>query len=109
MDTVGIDTIRETVIAAAKLANTIDSSLEDSKITPIEWGKIGLSGFKFAKGIAKFKQLKVEFKDLSEPEKEIIVNDFVSEFDLRNNEAEVMAEDAFSALLLLSGLVIQKE
>ena len=108
METQGIETIKQGLLAVVKLANTTDAALEDGKISPVEWGKIGLAGFALARSIAKFKQMKLEWKDLSDDERAEIIAAFAEEFDLRNDEAEKMIEEGFAALLQISGLIFNK-
>ena len=104
---IGIEQSLEVLTAVANLSTVIDTSLADGKISPIEWAKIGVAGFGFAKGIAKAKQLKAEFIDYDEDEKTELITRFAEKFNLRNDEAEVVIEQIFSALLVLSGAFVK--
>lgn len=98
----GIEKTIAVLTGAANLTKVIDLSLEDQKISAIEWAKIGIAGFQFAKGIANIKAIKEEYLDYSEEEKQTIINTFAQQFDLRNDQAELVVEQIFEAMLSLA-------
>ena len=105
MQKFGSTKILAALIAAIHLTNKIDGSLEDQKITALEWGQIGLAGFQFAWSLVNIKQLKEEYLDLDAAEKEELIAAFAAELDIRNDKAEALVEKIFSVLIQLSGIL----
>lgn len=98
METIGIEKLQRAVKAVIGLGMTVTNSLEDSKITGGEWVKISFDGIKLASALKDFGQIKDEVKDLDASEKDQIVELVKQEFDIPNDVAEAMVEEAFEIL-----------
>ena len=105
MKKLGIDKILASLLAAVHIANTVDESLEDQRITPVEWGQISLTGFQFAWTLVKIKEIRAQFLDLDQEEKDQLITALAAELDLTNEKAEILVEKIFMILLQLSSLL----
>ncbi len=94
----GIEKLKKAIGAVIGLGTTVTESLEDDKISVSEWGKISFKSISLALALKDFKLLKIEFKDLTDAEKEEIITYVNENFDLPNDATEAMIEEAFEIL-----------
>lgn len=95
----GIEKLKKAIGAVIGLGTTVTESLADDKISVAEWGKISFKSLSLVMALKDFKALKVEFKDLTEEEKEEIIAYVNENFDIPNDATEAMIEEAFAILL----------
>ena len=96
----GVENVKKVLLWGAKLSETIvDALLDDGKVSFGEGIQIGLK----AVGIPlnSFKPCLDEFEDLDEDEKQEVQDAFAEEFDISNDKAEEMVEQAMDFVLTL--------
>ena len=107
---VGIETLKNDLTSIAKVVSKVDKALDDDKISISEG--IGLAFelpgmFKIAKS---YKDAWAELQDLSEEESAELSAHFAKEFDISNDEAEIMVENFIDLLFsLASAFLTTKE
>lgn len=102
----GIETIKQAAKVAIKFGQKLDDALEDNKVT---WGEalgmlFGVAPDALAM-VPQIGQIKQEYLDLDNQEREELVDYVVEELDLESDRAEEIAEAAFDALVSLEALV----
>jgi hypothetical protein len=101
----GIEHLKSALGSVIRVAMTVESSLEDKKISVIEGIKIGVSAYQLFNSVRDLPVLKAEYADLDLTEKEELMTYFAEEFDLKNNDIEGIIEEVFATLLQLSSLI----
>jgi hypothetical protein len=99
---VGIETLKQDITTIAKVIGKVDKALEDDKVSLSEG--IGLAFelpglFKIAKS---YKNAWAELRDLSDDEVAELSDHFAQEFDLSDDDAEIMVENFVELLLSLA-------
>lgn len=84
------------------LAESFDQALEDKKIKPLEWVKIGSNLFPIVKCVKKADDIFNEATDMTDEEKVASGEKFAAGFDLRNDATEELVEGAIQILIQLS-------
>lgn len=101
----GIETLKKTATAVVKLGLKVEDALEDGKITFFEALSIGIGTAPEAFALAqKGTQLKQEYTDLSDAEREELVTHVVEEFELESDKLEAVIEAGFELLVSLEKL-----
>lgn len=108
MDAIGIEKTQRAVKTVIGLGMTVTKSLEDGNISTGEWVKIGFDGIKLASALKDFNGIKAEVKDYDPAEVEQIVASVQQEFDISNDAAEAMIEEAFEILFKFVTSFIKK-
>ena len=108
METLGIEKLQKSVKAVIGLGMTVTKSLEDGNIGTGEWVKIGFDGIKLASALKDFNDIKAEVKNLDPVEVEQLVALVQQEFDISNDAAEAMIEEAFEILFKFVTSFIKK-
>lgn len=106
---IGIDVLKSDVINIAKILSKVDKAMEDDKVTFIEG--IGLS-FEIPKVfliIKTYKGLIKEVKELDEAELKEVSEAFAIEFDLKNDEAELMVEQIIEVIVTTAAAIINSK
>lgn len=103
----GIDNIKTAVIAAINFGEKIEKNLaDDGKISLTEALGIGATSFTDIMKIVKSgKEIKDEFLDLDDLEKEELIDLVKEELDLENDKVEVIIETAVEFLAKLGDLI----
>jgi hypothetical protein len=94
MEFIGIEETKGLVLFCAKLANAIDSSLEDGKIGFTDIGNLWAPITKVKEAFEGIKLVPSELLDLSEEEEAELVDAIKTELDISNDKAELIAEEA---------------
>lgn len=106
---VGIDVLKKDLIVLAKLANAIDSALEDDKVSAGETIKIAFKAVELIGVVKSLKAAKAEIVDLTEEEVAELYAEFVKEFDLTDDAAEEAVETLLQlALNIINSLGLVK-
>jgi len=100
----GIENLKSTLGGVIKIVKTVDSALEDKKVSIIEGARIAVAGVQFWMAVKKVAEIKAEFLDLSAEEKTELYDYFVKEFDLRDDNVESFIEQILFALTEMSGI-----
>lgn len=108
MDAIGIEKTQRAVKTVIGLGMTVTKSLEDGNIGTGEWVKIGFDGIKLASALKDFNDIKAEVKNLDPAEVEQLVALVQQEFDIPNDAAEAMIEEAFEILFKFVTSFIKK-
>ncbi|MCD4681136.1 MAG: hypothetical protein K8S00_12195 [Bacteroidales bacterium] len=101
----GIDKIKDVADDLIELGEAIDKRLEDGEFTLLE--KITLTPKVFAL-VGDFKDRKIiwlQFKDIDEQERQELINYVSEKLDLINDQAELIAEAIWGAIVSL-GIII---
>ena len=102
----GIETLKEAALVGVKFGMKLEADLSDGKLSIGEI--IGL-GFSTApdvwKLVPKASQIKEEYLDLDDQEREELVDYVVDELDLTSDKAEEGAEKIFDLLIQLEDVV----
>lgn len=103
----GINNLKKAVVSAVNLGEKIEKNLlDDGKISLTEALGIGATSFTDIIGIIRSgKEIKAEFIDLDEDEKEELVDLVTEELDLENDKIEEVIEKAIEFLSSLADLV----
>ena len=101
----GIDALKNAIGSTIKIAKTADLALEDGKVSIMEGVKLAMAGFSFWNAVKNVAQLKAEYLDLDEAEKAELIAYFAQEFDLKNDDTELLIEQVFAGLLQLGNLI----
>jgi len=102
----GIETLKEAAKAVIKLGIKVEEALEDGKINFFEALSIGISTAPEAFALAqKGGELKQEFNDLSDEEREELISYIVDEFDIESDELEGAIEAGFELLVSIEKLI----
>ena len=105
----GIDKILDVADDLIALGEAIDERLEDGKFTLLE--KLTLTPKLYAL-VADFKDRKIiwlQFKDIDEQERLVLINHVQEKLDLRNDQAELIAETIWTAIISLGIIVNLKK
>lgn len=104
---VGIDNIKVAVVAAINFGEKIEKNLsDDGKISLIEALGIGATSFPdVMKIITSGPEIKAEFLDLDEDEKQELIDLVKEELDLDNDKVENIIETAIEFLEKLADLI----
>ncbi len=94
----GIEKIKKALGAVIVLGTSLHESLEDDKITAGEWVKLSMKGLGLVAALRDYKGIQVEFMDLTEAEQAEVITYVAAEFDINNDAAEAMIEQAFEVL-----------
>jgi hypothetical protein len=86
--TPNVEASSKALVGLADFISTLDEALEDRKIQLTEWPQLATSGISLARSLRDWEDIKIELSDLSQEEKNLLVQAFLSEFDLRNDVAE---------------------
>lgn len=103
----GIENLKVALIAAINLAEKIeDKYSDDGKISLSEALSVGVGSFTdVVKVVRSGKQIKAEFEDLSDDEKETLLLVVKEELDLDNDKIENIVEKSLEFLISLEELI----
>jgi hypothetical protein len=99
VDEFGIEKLKRALGAVIRLGMTVSESLEDDEVTTKEKVKIGFDLLRLVIAVKDFKALKLEFKDITPVELKELILFVETEFDIPNDKAEALIEEAFAMLL----------
>lgn len=88
----GIERLKKDLTILGKLVKTVDKALEDGKVNLVEGIGIAFKVADLIKVAKTFKEAKHELLDLTAEESIELENHFRQEFDLRNDQAEMVVE-----------------
>lgn len=98
----GIEKLRGAISGLIRVAQVSVDAFDDGKLSLIEGAKIAVAGFQFWNTVKDIEALKQEWLDLNDAEKTQLVNFFKSEFDLQNDDLEMLIEQMFEAIIHLA-------
>ena len=103
----GIENLKVALLAAINLSEKIESKYaDDGKITLSEALSVGAGSFgDVLKVIRSGNQIKAEFIDLDEQEKQELVDLVYQELDLENDKIELIVKKAIEFLVALDELI----
>lgn len=103
----GVDNLKLALVAAINLAEKIeDKYSDDGKISLGEALSVGVGSFTdIVKVVKSGKQIKAEFIDLDDVEKEELIVLIKEELDLTNDKVELIVEKAVELLVSLDELI----
>ena len=87
-------------------AMVVDRALEDRKIRGIEWAHIGASAIAFVWIFRNFDLIAEDMKNLKEEELPALNAWVIDNFDLRDDVAEAIVEEAIAMLALFASVMI---
>ena len=106
----GIENLRSAIGTVIAVAKSVNKSLaDDGKISGWEWMGIGMKSLGFIKVVTSAKEILAEYKDLDEDERTDLNVWFKEEFDITNDNLELLIEELFDALLSLGNMFTKVE
>lgn len=99
---IGTENIDFALESLGNLAEDFDKALEDKRIAPLEWIKIGGNVFPIVKCVKRAPEIYQEVQDFDDAEKEASSAKFAAGFDLRNDATEGLVEGAIDILIKIS-------
>jgi hypothetical protein len=104
---VGIETLKEVAKATAELAMDIDKKSEGG-ISLMEGLSIGVNAFDDVLRLSrKGKEIKAEWEDRTDEEREELVEYFINEFDLESDRAEKITEKCLKVIAAFDELLAE--
>jgi hypothetical protein len=94
----GIEKTKSALTAIIALGVGISEALKDEKVTAGEWVGLSLKGLKLVAALRDYGNIVTELKDLTETEQAELIEYVAEEFDIENDAAEAMIEQAFEVL-----------
>ncbi len=104
-----MELIKSRLLIIFSIIAAVDSSLEDKKISFVEWVKIATKSISLYKVVRDFKAIVVAFQSLTLEEMDELTDFFSEEFDLKNDKVEEYIEQILGVLLQISSVVFYKE
>lgn len=102
----GIETIRDTLEAVIEFGQKVEEAAADGKVTWTEGISLAVGAIPDAYNIARDgRQLKAEYLDLTDVERDEIVEYIVNELDLDNEDVEVKIEKGFALLVAMDEFI----
>lgn len=103
----GIETLKNDLLAITVIIAKVDKALEDNKITFIEWTGLAIELPKVFKIAKNYKDSVAELKDLTEDESQELNAYFAEKFDLKNDVAEAIVEQVLTVLTALASTFLK--
>jgi len=104
---VGIETLKEVAKSTAELAMDIDKKSEGG-ISLMEGLSIGVNSFDDVLRLSrKGQEIKAEWQDRSDEEREELVEYFINEFDLDSDRAEKITEKSLKVIAAFDELIAE--
>ena len=99
-----MENLKDALATVINIAEKVDESLEDGKISIGEGVGIAFSAIGLIKVIKDIKPLMTEYTELTDDQKTELAEWFKNEFDLRNDNVEEIVEMVFASLLSLGDI-----
>ena len=99
-----MENLKDALATVINIAEKVDESLEDGKISIGEGVGISFSAIGLIKVIKDIKPLMTEYTELTDDQKTELAEWFKNEFDLRNDNVEEIVEMVFASLLSLGDI-----
>ena len=102
----GIEKLKEAALAVVNFGEKVENALADGKLSFIEGITIAIGSAPDAFGLIQDgKEIKAEFQDLDDSEREELCDYVASELDLNADGVEEVAEKGFDLLVAFEALV----
>ena len=96
---VGIESIKDALGTVIKVGTTVEDALEDKKINFFEAISIAKNSIGLWGVVKDFSNIKEEFLDLDDDEKDELIEFFAEELDLENDAVEIIIEKCFDFII----------
>lgn len=106
-NTIGIKETNDVLSFVGSFASTAAAVLEDGKVSFIELAQFFESATLVKPAIDGIKNVPAELADMTDDEKDFLVQNFAARFDLTNDRAEALVEKGLGLALSLSQFIAE--